>query len=56
MDLNIHIERIMNYHSKFFFQNFFETPLMEKKRTPLVKKMKIFPWNLFTKLSSVKEC
>ena len=37
MDLNIHIERIMNYHSKFFFQNFFETPLKEKKRTPCEK-------------------
>ena len=55
MDLNIHIERIMNYHSNFF-PEFFLNTIKGKKEGPLVEKMKNFPWNLFTKLSSVKEC
>lgn len=46
----------MNYHSKIFSQNFFLMPLKKKKEDPLVEKMNFFSWNLFTKLSSVKEC
>ena len=37
MDLNIHIERIMNYHSNFFFQNFFSNTIKGKKEDHLVK-------------------